>query len=147
MTHIRSKFAGIALGLGLTLSAIALPSLAGAATDDVFTVQPAQNEGVAVYAMVELTDLEQIAGRDNLDAETIRFLEQNLWFLNSNAEYAAAELTDLERIAGRRNLDTETLKFLESNLWDYEFHAKYQGPVEPNIPQENPPGFWYSEVQ
>ena len=36
-------------------------------------------EATADYAMLERTELERIAGRDNLDWQTINFLEENLW--------------------------------------------------------------------
>jgi hypothetical protein len=81
------------------------------------------------------------------DAETVRFLEQNvvnLWdhpdlmaeygindgFVEPSAGYGQVDMTDLERIAGHRYLDSETIRFLENNLWDHDIIAQPEGDVD-----------------
>jgi hypothetical protein len=97
--------------------------------------------------MVEVSELERIAGRTHLDSETIHFLEDNLWERDFNATFEGVpdDMTELERIAGRRNLDTETIQFLEDNLWEYEFNAEFAGEPSPNDVSEE--AFWFYEYE
>jgi hypothetical protein len=157
MTHITTRLA--ALGLGLALGLPALPLVAGAESTATFPSAYANHrfyfseemvwltldEATAEYAMLEVSELERIAGRTKLDAETIKFLEDNLWERDLNAQPAgeADEMTPLERIAGRRHLDTETIQFLEDNLWEYDAIAAFAGEASPNdVPEE---ALWFAE--
>jgi len=138
MTSIKTRLAGIGLALGL----LALP-LGGAAASvgdlqakyghhryffSEEVVWQVADGPVARYAMLEPTTLEAIAGRQHLDMNTIKFLEDNVW-----------EREPLARPHGKADvvpqlLDQETILFIEGNFWDYPPMAGYaDGGVDDGI--------------
>lgn len=132
MHHFTTKLAGIALALGL----LAIPLGAGARTTDVLASDYAHHryffseegvwrtgdEPVAQFAMIEMTKLEQIAGRQYLDRETILFLEENTW---DHQEPRATPRGGLD--TRKPILDRETILFLEDNIWDFGGTAEFAG--------------------
>jgi hypothetical protein len=103
------------VGLGLAAGLLALPLGAGAQTLEVLKVEYASHRffvseeeiwrangvEIADYAMLEVSDLERIAGRTHLDQATIQFLEDNIWEYDGLARFEggvdpATGLTDEE---------------------------------------------------
>lgn len=83
-----NRFKTRLVGFGIAIGLLALPLMAGAESDGKYSshryftqevVETMQYEPTADYAMLERSRLEDIAGRDNLDWQTIQFLEDNLW--------------------------------------------------------------------
>lgn len=81
MNHLKTKLAGI----GLAFSMVLVPVNTGAEAPANHRISTQEMAGQAAYEPhagympLDRTPLERIAGRDNLDSETIRFLENNLW--------------------------------------------------------------------
>lgn len=128
MTYINTRLAGFALALGL----LALPLAAAASVDDLrieyahhryfFSeegVGRLADEPTAEYAMLEMTALEEVAGRQHLDMSTIKFLEENTW---DRVPVARPQGTSK---AVPKLLDQETIRFLEGNFWDYQPMASF----------------------
>lgn len=146
------------VGLGLAAGLLALPLGAGAQTLEALKAEYASHRffvseeeiwrtnGVdtAHYAMLEISDLERIAGRTHLDQAMIQFLEENTRDYEGMARGVgdSDDMTDLERIAGRTNLDQATIQFLEDNIWDYETTARF-ATVDPEFLSEEE--FWFLE--
>ncbi len=121
MTHLTR----IITGFSLTLVFLALPILAGAedrGNDRIYFTkhENALSSGTASYANVTLTELEEIAGEQFLDIETVRFLEANLWMPEAAANFANVG-------AGEQVIDLEMMRFLEANLWLPEAAASFAG--------------------
>ena len=111
MIRIRKTLVGLGLAAGL----LALPLGAGAQTLEVLKTEYASHRffvseeevwrangiEIADYAMLDVSDLERIAGRTHLDQETVKFLEDNIWEYDSLADFEggvdpATGLTDEE---------------------------------------------------
>ena len=123
MTSFRMKLIGTGLAIGLLVIPVAAGAEAavGHTNHRIFTqeaIERMQYEPTAGYMMLERSPLEEIAGRDNLDWETIVFLEENLWDYDYRAEVASVD-PDL--------MSEEELWFWEQNTWDYEDSAEPAG--------------------
>ncbi|CAN5820762.1 hypothetical protein BH23CHL2_BH23CHL2_26890 [soil metagenome] len=141
------------IGLGLAIGLLALPLSAGAGTSTTLSnhrastqelVERALYDPLATYMMIEMSNLEQVAGHKNLDQATIKFLEENIWDYEGMARGVGDpdDRTDLERIAGRKNLDQATIQFLEDNIWDLETSAGF-ARVDPEFLSEEE--LWFLE--
>lgn len=130
MNRFKTKLVGFGIAAGL----LALPLSVGAASAGEysnhrhFTAEVAgraQYDPTAHYMMIERSPLEEIAGRDNLDWQTIKFLEDNLWDHDIRA-YGAGE-------ADEDRLTAEELQFLEENLWGHGPTAEFQATDDTEI--------------
>lgn len=117
-----TSFRRILLGFGMALLLLAIPFAVGAEGKETHRIffsedDTARNGEVAKYAMIQLSDLETIAGRQNLDSETIQFLEANLWLPEPIANYASVGIVaHIALCQGEGLLDTGNVAALSDSV-------------------------------
>lgn len=107
-----TSFNRLFLASVVALLLMAIPVIVGAEGNEMHRIYfaeegNARNGGVADYGMIQLTELEIIAGRQYLDTETIQFLEANLCLPEPMAEYqAVGEVAHTAFCQGEGMVDT-----------------------------------------